>query len=235
MTAGHDAKAVVALVEDDVQIQRAVAHALEQRGHVVRAFGDPVVALPVLTSDPPDIVVLDLGLPNMDGTDFLRMLRSVHDIPVLVATARDDDDGIVRTLDQGADDYIVKPFSADQLDARIRAVLRRTKKGGRRRPLVIGGLEIDPVAHEVRLDGASIEMNRKEFEILAYLANRPGEVVSKRDLARDVWHRPAHGSDKTIDVHLSWIRRKLGETPSEPRYLHTVRGVGVRLVAPEDR
>src|SRR3954466_14960150 len=99
MNAGHDAKAVVALVEDDVQIQRAVAHALEQRGHVVRTFGDPVAALPELTSHPPDIVVLDLGLPNMNGADFLRMLRSVHDTPILVASARDDDDGIVRTLD----------------------------------------------------------------------------------------------------------------------------------------
>jgi DNA-binding response OmpR family regulator len=100
---------------------------------------------------------------------------------------------------------------------------------------VVGGLIIDPVAHQVTLDGDIIEMNRKEFEILAYLADRTGEVVSKRDLARDVWHRPAQGSDKTIDVHLSWIRRKLGETPAEPRYLHTVRGVGVRLVAPEER
>lgn len=226
--------AFIALVEDDAHIRRAVAESLERRGHVVQAFGDPVVALAEMTANPPDIVVLDLGLPRLDGAEVLRMLRSVHDVPVIVASARDDDGGIVETLDSGADDYLVKPFSAEQLDARVRAVLRRTRGGRRDGPLVVGGLVIDPASHDATLDGRPLDLTRKEFQILVYLAERAGDVVGKRELARDVWHLPAGGSDKTIDVHLSWIRRKLGETPSTPRYLHTVRGVGVRLVDPGD-
>jgi DNA-binding response OmpR family regulator len=160
------------------------------------------------------------------------MLRAVSDVPVIVATARDDETEMVRLLDIGADDYVIKPFTAGQLDARIRAVLRRTGRTDEDPVITIGGLVIDTRSYEVTVDGAPVELARKEFELLLALARRAGEVVTKRDLLGEVWQQAWGGSDRTVDVHLSWLRRKLGETAAEPRYLHSVRGVGVRLVAP---
>src|SRR3954447_2404958 len=226
------AVAMVALIEDDLPIQRALARALEQRGHVVEVFAQPVSALRQLTARPPDVVILDLGLPELDGMEVLKMLRAVHDVPIIVASARDDDRDIVSGLNEGADDYVVKPFSSQQLDARIRAVMRRARTDPADGPIVVGELVIDPKSRQVSLAGEPLSLNRKEFDILAYLATRHDEVVSKRDLWRDVWHQPGRRADKTIDVHLSWLRRKLGESSAEPRYLHTVRGVGVRLAPP---
>jgi DNA-binding response OmpR family regulator len=182
----------------------------------------------------PDLVILDLGLPDIDGTQVLRMLRAVSDVPVIVASARDDDPSLVGCLDAGADDYVVKPFTTDQLEARIRAVMRRVGgTPGPRRPLVVGGLEIDIAARRAAVDGEPLDLSPREFDLLRHLAEHPGEVVTKRELLTEVWNQPWGGSDKTVDVHLSWLRRKLGESAAEPRYLHTVRGVGVRLAAPD--
>ena len=225
--------ALVTLIEDDLPIQRALARALEQRGHVVQAFGAPARALSEMTSRPPDVVILDLGLPDVDGVEVLKMFRAVHDVPVIVASARDSERDIIGALDLGADDYVVKPFSSEQLDARIRAVLRRFQQNGAPGPITLGGLVVDPRTREATLDGELLDLSRKEFDLLAYLASRHDEVVSKRDISRDVWHQPLRGPDKTIDVHLSWLRRKLGESSAEPRYIRTTRGVGVRLAAPE--
>jgi DNA-binding response OmpR family regulator len=179
-------------------------------------------------------VVLDLGLPDLDGTDVLRMLRGVSTVPVIVATARDDDAEIVRLLDAGADDYVVKPYSASHLDARIRAVLRRgaVPKEGAGGDLSVGGLRIDPDRRTASLDGVALDLSRLEFDLLAHLARRSPEVVARRELLAEVWRQPHGGADKTIDVHLSWLRRKLGESAGEPRYLHTVRGVGIKLEPP---
>jgi DNA-binding response OmpR family regulator len=152
---------------------------------------------------------------------------------VIVATARDDEGAIVRTLDAGADDYVVKPYSADQLEARIRAVLRRTQGEPDPAPVVVGTLNLDPGRREASLDGSPLELSRKEFDLLWHLAGRVGRVVSKRQLLAEVWQQPYGGADKTVDVHLSWLRRKLGETAAEPRYLRSVRGVGVMLVDPD--
>jgi DNA-binding response OmpR family regulator len=179
----------------------------------------------------PDAVVLDLGLPDLDGADLLKMLRAVSDVPVIVATARDGDGEIVELLDAGADDYVVKPFSSRQLDARLRAVLRRRAQPGDDGAVVVGPLRVDARSRTVLLDGAAVDLSRKEFDLLAYLAQRAGEVVSKRELLAEVWRQPYGGADKTVDVHLSWLRRKLGETGDAPRLLHTVRGVGVKLTA----
>jgi DNA-binding response OmpR family regulator len=180
----------------------------------------------------PDVVLLDLGLPDVDGADVLSMLRAVSDVPVIVATARDDEAEIVRLLDLGADDYVIKPFTAAQLTARIRAVLRRSGRTDEDPTIKVGGLVIDTRSYEVTVDGRPVELARKEFELLLALARRAGEVVSKRDLLAEVWQLAWGGSDRTVDVHLSWLRRKLGETAAHPRYLQSVRGVGVRLVAP---
>lgn len=222
----------MALIEDDPRIREALVRALTQRGHSVRSATRGLQGLDDVIAGRPDLVVLDLGLPDVDGFEVLRMLRAVSDVPVIVATARDDDADIVRTLEAGADDYVVKPFSAEQLDARIRAVLRRSREEREREPIAVGALRVDPRSREATLDAEPLELTRKEFDLLAYLASRPGAVVSKDELLAEVWRQPYGGSDKTVDVHLSWLRRKLGETAAEPRYLHTVRGVGVRLVDP---
>ena len=161
------------------------------------------------------------------------MLRAVSAVPVIVATARDDDASIVSALDAGADDYVLKPFRAAQLEARIRAVLRRA--GGAEigpAAVTVGELTVDPRGRRVTVEGRPVELAPKEFDLLAYLAERAGEVVSKRELLAKVWNQPYGGADKTVDVHLHWLRRKLGETAEEPRYLHRVRGVGIRLAPP---
>ncbi len=171
---------------------------------------------------------------DVDGREVLRMLRAVSDVPVLVATARDEEAEVVATLDAGADDYVVKPFSGHQLDARIRAVLRRARPGDEDDRVVVGPLVVDAGRRTAVLDGTSLDLSRKEFDLLHALASRAGRVVTKRQLLAEVWDQPWGGADKTVDVHLSWLRRKLGESAAEPRFLHTVRGVGVKLAAPSD-
>ncbi|PSK64610.1 Alkaline phosphatase synthesis transcriptional regulatory protein PhoP [Micromonospora sp. MH33] len=221
------------LVEDDLTIRTPLLRALRERGHAVAAASTALDGLRDALDDRPDLVVLDLGLPDLDGGELLRMLRAVSPVPVIVATARDDEAEIVRMLDAGADDYLVKPFTAAQLDARVRAVLRRSAGDPATDPvLVVGGLRIDPRARLVTLDDAPVELTPREFDLLHHLAGRPGQVVTKRELLTEVWRIPYGGADKTVDVHLSWLRRKLGESAQEPRYLHTVRGAGVRLDAP---
>ncbi|HEX2312695.1 MAG TPA: response regulator transcription factor [Thermomonospora sp.] len=225
--------ATVLVVEDDPNVRAALIRELGARSHTVRSAGTAMDMLRDIAQSPPDLVVLDLGLPDLDGAEALKMLRAVSDVPVIIATARDDETETVRLLNAGADDYLVKPFTAEHLGARLAALLRRA--GGRAGPVVrlsVGGLRIDVDRREASLDGAPLELTRREFDLLAYLAARPGRVVSRRELLAEVWHQ-AYGDDQTIDVHLSWLRRKLGETAASPRYLHTVRGVGVRLAAPE--
>jgi len=226
----------VLLVEDDAAIRVALTRSLHDQGHAVSSTASGMTALTAAVAQKPDVVLLDLGLPDIDGADVLSMLRAVSDVPVIVATARDDEAEVVRLLDLGADDYVIKPFTAAQLNARIRAVLRRTERGdglGGEQPIAVGGLHIDIRSREVTVDGNPIELARKEFDLLLALARRAGEVVTKRDLLAEVWQLAWGGSDRTVDVHLSWLRRKLGESAKQPRYLHSVRGVGVRLVAPE--
>ncbi len=223
----------VLLVEDDPRIRSALLRALGDRGHAVHAEGTGMAALQVAARTRPDVVVLDLGLPDLDGREWLRMFRGISDAPVVVATARDDEAEIVATLDAGADDYVVKPFSGAQLDARIRAVLRRVASGVEEDRLEVGGLQIDVRGREARLDGEALDLSRLEFDLLTHLARRAGEVVTKRELLTEVWQQPLGGGDRTVDVHLSWLRRKLGETAAEPRYVHTVRGVGIKLAAPD--
>jgi DNA-binding response OmpR family regulator len=222
------------VVEDDERIRTALIRGLRERGHVVTSVGTALAGLQRAVEDRPDLVVLDLGLPDLDGTELLRMLRAVSRVPVIVATARDEDAGVVAALDAGADDYVSKPFRMEQLEARIRAVLRRASSAdaGATAPLTVGPLTVDVPGRRVTHDGRPVDLSPKEFDLLAYLAARAGTVVSKRELMREVWQLPYGGSDKTVDVHLSWLRRKLGESATEPQLLQTVRGVGVRLAEP---
>ena len=222
----------VLVVEDDAGIRSALIHALSDRGHAVESAPNAMTGLQSAISGEPDVVILDLGLPDLDGVELLRMLRAVSGTPVIVATARDDDEQVVRALDAGADDYMIKPFSADTLDARIRAVLRRSASTAPNSELAVGGLRLDTRGRIAELDEVPLELSPREFDLLAYLMARPGEVVTKRELLAEVWRVSYGGGEKTVDVHLSWLRRKLGETAQEPHYLHTVRGVGVKLVEP---
>lgn len=222
----------VLVVEDDAVVRAALVRDLSAQGAVVRSVRTALEALRDVVESPPDVVVLDLSLPDLDGGEMLKMLRGISDVPTVVATARDDESEIIRLLRGGADDYVVKPFSGEHLNARIEAVLRRA---GSAKPVdthVVGGLRLDVRRREASLDGVELQLNRREFDLLAYLAAQQGRVVPRRELLVQVWQQ-SHGDDQTIDVHLSWLRRKLGETAAHPRHLHTVRGVGVKLVAPE--
>jgi len=227
--------ATILVIEDDGGIRSAITRALTDLGHTVTATDRGMSGLELALDNPPDVVLLDLGLPDLDGLEVLAMLRAVSNVPVIVITARDDDADMVRALDRGADDYVVKPFGIEQVDARLRAVLRRSGSAAAEGPLVVGGLMVDPRTREVRLDGLAIDLSRKEFDLLLALAQRPREVVTKRELLADVWRQSYGGGERTVDVHLSWLRRKLGETAADPRYLHSVRGVGVRLAPPGDK
>ncbi|MBP2337613.1 response regulator transcription factor [Saccharothrix coeruleofusca] len=220
----------VLLVEDDAVVRSAVTRALTGLGHAVLPVGTALEALREITAATFDLVVLDLGLPDVDGADALRMMRGVCDTPVIVATARDDEKEIVRLLNAGADDYLVKPFSSEHLAARLSAVLRRARREPPPGPLRIGELVIDLDRREARLGDRELNLTRKEFDLLAYLAARQGKVVPRAELLANLWNLSGR-DDQTLDVHLSWLRRKLGERAAQPRYLHTVRGVGFKLTA----
>jgi len=222
------------LVEDDASIRGALIRALTERGHAVASTSSAMDALQQIHQVPPDLVLLDLGLPDLGGYEALRMMRAISKVPVVVITARDDEAEIVRVLDAGADDYMVKPFGGGQVDARIRAVLRRAEGGEPKRPapVTVGALCLDAEAHDATLDGLPLDLSPREFDLLLYLVAHAGQLVTKRDLLTHVWQMPYGGADRTVDVHVSWLRRKLGETAQQPRYLHTVRGVGIKLTAP---
>jgi two-component system, OmpR family, KDP operon response regulator KdpE len=224
--------ASVIIIEDEQRIRELAARALAEQGHSVSASATAMDGLHAVVDTSPDLVILDLGLPDLDGMELLKMIRAVSDVPVIVATARGEESDIVLSLDAGADDHLVKPFSVEQLEARVRAVLRRAQIAPRGQPVTIGGLAVDGSAREATLDGQPLELSPKEFDLLRFLAEHVGEVVSKRQLLAEVWRQPYGGSEKTVDVHLSWLRKKLGESAAESRYLQTVRGVGVKMVEP---
>jgi DNA-binding response OmpR family regulator len=222
----------VLVIEDDPAIRSALVRSLTDRGHAVSSAPAGMAGLQQALDEQPELVLLDLGLPDLDGHSLLTMLRAVRRTPVIVVTARDDDPSVVRALDAGADDYVVKPFGMDQLEARMRAVLRRAQADDDAGPIVVGALAVDPVAREAVLGDEVLDLSRREFDLLHLLASRAGEVVTKREILAEVWNQPYGGGERTVDVHLSWLRRKLGESAAHPEYLHSVRGVGVRLAPP---
>ena len=230
----------ILFVEDEPSISDPFSKALRREGF------EPVVArtgheaLGLADRGEFDLVLLDLNLPDSDGRDVARELRRRGDTPIVMLTARGTEMDRIVGLEIGADDYVVKPFSGAELIARIRAVLRRAQRSGERagdvpaQPVAIGGLTVDFQARRVTVDGRELELSRKEFDLLAELVRSAGRVLTREDLMDRVWDENWFGSTKTLDTHVGWLRRKLGDDTSAPRYLHTVRGVGFRFSTPEE-
>jgi two-component system, OmpR family, response regulator RegX3 len=231
-----DARPRILFVEDERSISEPFSHALEREGFEPVVAQTAAEALQLAERIDPALVLLDLMLPDGDGRDVCRELRRGSDCPIIMLTARGTETDRIVGLELGADDYVVKPFSGPELIARIRAVLRRTGGGnsGGERTMRVGELELDASSRRVTLNGAELELSRKEFDLLAALMSRAGRVSRREDLMSDVWDENWFGSTKTLDTHIGWLRRKLGDDPAEPRFIHTVRGVGFRFSSPEE-
>ena len=222
----------VLLAEDDEAIASPLARALQREGYTVQVVGDGPGALELASHDPFDLVVLDLGLPGMDGLEVCRRLRTVRpELAVLMLTARTDEVDFVVGLDAGADDYVGKPFRLAELMARVRALLRR-RAGTGEDVLDVAGVRMDHPAHRVQVDGAEVGLANKEYELLRVLLERAGQVVTREQILSEVWGDPSLRGSKTLDMHMSWLRRKIagsGEATDVDRRISTVRGVGFRF------
>jgi len=219
----------VLVVEDDEAIADVLRRSLRAEGHEVMSAADGVEALSLSEQFVPDLVVLDLGLPRLDGIEVCRRLRAESDVPILILTARTDTEQRVEGLDSGADDYLPKPFERAELLARIRALMRRRPPRGSA-SLVVGDLRLNPDTREVKRGERKLELTNREFELLEYLARNQKLVVSRERLLEDVWGYDPFEQTNTIDVFISNLRRKL-EQDGEPRILHTKRGAGYVLKA----
>jgi two-component system, OmpR family, response regulator RegX3 len=225
------------MVEDEESITEPLAEALDREGFETSVAGTVADALASARSAPPDLVLLDVMLPDGSGYDVCRELRRDSEVPIIMLTARGEETDRVVGLELGADDYVVKPFSAREVVARIRAVLRRS--GGAREeapdgPLQVAELTLDPGRRSAALSGEELELTRREFELLELLMREAGSVVTRERLIDEVWDVNWFGSTKTLDVHVSSLRRKLGDDSAEPRFIHTVRGVGFRLAGSDE-
>jgi DNA-binding response OmpR family regulator len=225
--ADFDRSPRVLVVEDDEAIAQVLQRSLRLDGYEVKIAGDGVTALNEANAFLPDLVILDLGLPRMDGIEVARRLRSADDVPILVLTARDAVESRVEGLDAGADDYLVKPFERQELLARLRALLRRRPPRGQA-TLAVGDLKLNPDTHEVTRSGRRIDLTQREFELLEYLMRNERIVVSRQRLLDEVWGYDPFSMTNTIEVFVSNLRRKL-ESSGEPRLLHTIRGAGYVL------
>jgi DNA-binding response OmpR family regulator len=221
----------ILLVDDDPLLRRSLSFNLERSGYRANVAVSAEEALELAPFNPPDLVLLDIGLPGMDGLDALRQFRSHFTVPVIFLTARRRELDEVLGLELGADDYITKPFDLDVLLARIRVVLRRTRAAvtPARVPLVVGDLTIDPNAHTVEVGGRSLDLAPREFDLLYALACDAGHVVAVDDLLTRVWGAGYEGESQVVYVHVRWLRQQLEAAPNHPRRIITVRGVGYKL------
>ncbi|MDP9398058.1 MAG: response regulator transcription factor [Actinomycetota bacterium] len=219
---------LVLLAEDDAAISEPLARALRREGYDVDVREDGAQALESALRGEADVVVLDLGLPNLDGLEVCRRLRAEgHVVPVLILTARADEVDTVVGLDAGADDYVQKPFRLAELLARVRALLRR---GSTEAPVQgVQGVRIDVDSHRAWVGERELTLTAKEFDLLRVLVRDAGKVVTREQLMREVWDTSWWGSTKTLDMHVSWLRKKLGDEAASPRFISTVRGVGFRF------
>jgi two-component system, OmpR family, response regulator RegX3 len=220
------------LVEDEKSIAEGLAITLEAEGFQVAWVKDGLDAIPAWERVRPDLVVLDLMLPGMSGTEICRTLRSRSDVPIIMLTAREAEVDRVVGLELGADDYVTKPFSTRELVARIKAILRRAPlvdASGEELPVESAGVRLDRARHEVRVDGQPVELPPKEFELLAYLLENAGRVLTRGQLIDEIWGSDYVGDTKTLDVHIRRLRTRLEDDPKDPKRIRTVRGVGYRF------
>ena len=231
----------ILLVEDEPAIAEPLAETLTREGFHLEVAGTAAAALEKATSVRPDLILLDLMLPDGSGYDVCREVRRDSQVPIIMLTARGEEADRVIGLELGADDYVVKPFSAREVTARVRAVLRRTATAAagaadttdENATVDVGDVRLDPATRTVTKAGAPVEVTRKEFDLLALLMRSAGSVVTRERLIDEVWDVNWFGSTKTLDVHVSALRKKLGDDSAAPRYIHTVRGVGFMFAAPE--
>ncbi len=221
------------IAEDDAGIREPLRRALAREGYEVEAVEDGRIAVQRALSEEHDLVILDIGLPGLDGLEVCRRVRRVLPaLPILILTAQVDELDLVEGLDAGADDYVTKPFRLAELLARVRALLRRGGAGAEGLEQVeAAGVRVDPASRRAWQDGSELELTPKEFDLLALLVREAGQVVRRERIMREVWDENWFGSTKTLDMHVSWLRRKLGDDAAAPRLLITVRGVGLRFAS----
>ncbi len=224
----------ILVVEDEVTIAEPLAEHLEREGFRAEVAPTLARAAESIRREEPDLILLDVMLPDGDGRELCRDLRRRSDVPIIMLTARGEEVDRVVGLELGADDYVVKPFSARELVARIRAILRRGAGPPRRGAIELGDLLLDPASRTVSKGGRRLELTAREFDLLHLLMAHAGEVVRRERIMDEVWDPHWFGSTKTLDVHVSWLRKKLGDDPARPRYITTVRGVGFRFASAEE-
>ena len=228
----------ILVVEDEPALQETLKYNLERAGYEVEVVGDGVEALETARSEPPDLILMDIMLPGMDGVEVTRILRHEISTPIIMLTAKDDEIDRVIGLEIGADDYLTKPFSMRELMARVKAQFRRLRlvkneikeqnaSGGNQ--LNFGNLIIDPVRREVTIDDDLLTLKPKEYDLLYYLAVHQGQVLSRDSILEKVWGWDFSGGSRTVDVHIRWLREKIETTPSNPERIITIRGVGYRF------
>jgi two-component system response regulator RegX3 len=233
----HAGRRTVLMVEDEESITKPLSEALEREGFATETADTAQAALETAERVNPDLVLLDVMLPDGSGFEVCRTLRERSKVPIIMLTARGDETDRIVGLELGADDYIVKPFSAREVAARIRAVLRRADTPTAEPPaerFEIGELTLDPGKRSASLNGTELDLTRREFELLQLLLSEAGTVITRERLIDEVWDTNWFGSTKTLDVHVSSLRRKLGDDSADPRYIHTVRGVGFRFAAADE-
>lgn len=229
--------ATVLLVEDDVTLAETIKYNLEREGYAVHHAADGMLALEIARREQPDIVVLDIMLPRLDGFSVCRMLRKESEVPVIMLTARHEEYDRIAGLEMGADDYLAKPFSMGELHARIRAILRRADRtqGSDRDIMQLGRIKLDAGSRRIWRDQHEVQLSQKEFDLLACLMRNRGLALSRDVLLERVWGMDYVGDGRTVDVHVRWLREKIEADPSAPEYLQTVRGIGYRFDAPRNR
>ncbi|HZT43812.1 MAG TPA: response regulator transcription factor [Chthonomonadaceae bacterium] len=220
----------VLVVDDEQPIVEAVVYNLRKEGYQTLTAGDAEQCLNLARTERPDLILLDVMLPSASGFDICKSLRKQSDVPIIMLTARAEETDRVVGLEIGADDYITKPFSMRELMARVKTVLRRnTAPAAPAEKITVDDLQIDPSRYEVKVRGKTVELTRKEFDLLYFLARNPGQAFSRQTLLDRVWGADAYVLERTVDVHIRWLREKIETLPSDPYYLLTVRGVGYKF------
>jgi DNA-binding response OmpR family regulator len=224
----------ILVVEDEPAISEPLAENLDREGFDAEVAATIDAAREAYGRQAPDLILLDVMLPDGDGRDLAREIRRESDVPIIMLTARGEEIDRVLGLELGADDYVVKPFSMRELTARIRAIMRRGRATDRRGPVQIGDLRLDPASRTLTKAEVPIELAAKEYDLLQLLMTNAGQVLKREEIMDEVWDPHWFGPTKTLDVHISWLRKKIEDDPSAPRYITTIRGVGFRFLAPEE-